>query len=350
MNDRKPARPWYFHEKLDALNDRYAKMEPEEVLEPDLPIIDPHHHLWDRPPQRYLLDEFLADIDTGHNIVATVFVECTAMWRASGPEEMKPVGETEFVNGIAAMSASGTYGSAIVNAGIVSYADLRLGDHVEPVLEAHIALGGGRMRAIRNRAQYEPLIGNRGTLVPPKDLLKSDEFRKGIRKLTEAGLIYDSLQYHPQIPDVADLARAIPEATIVLEHIGGVIGVGAFAERRREVFTEWRRDMADLADCANVFVKIGGLGMPLSGFGFNSREVPASSEELASAWKPYVETCIELFGVDRCMFESNFPPDKQTCSYPVLWNAFKRIVRNYSRDEKERLFAGTARQVYQINL
>jgi predicted TIM-barrel fold metal-dependent hydrolase len=350
MNDKTVDRSWDFRQTLDVLDARYARMAPEPILDPDLPIIDPHHHLWDRPPQRYLLDEYLADMNTGHNIIGTVFVECTAMWRASGPEEMRPVGETEFVNGIAAMAASGAYGPIAVNAGIVSYADLRLGDAVEPVLEEHVARGGGRMRGIRNRATYEPLIGEYGSLGPAKGLLRDPQFRRGMKKLAAAGLVYDSWQYHMQIPDVADLARAVPEATIVLDHVGGVVGVGPFAGRREEVFAQWRRDMADLATCPNVFVKIGGLAMPLFGLGFNNREVPPGSEELAPAWQPFVETSIELFGADRCMFESNFPPDKQTCSYPVMWNTFKRIVADCSQDEKAALFAGTARKVYRLDV
>lgn len=349
MSD-KIDRQWDFRQTLDVLDGRYARQKPEEVLDPDLPIVDPHHHLWDRPPQRYLLDEFLADIDTGHNIVATVFVECTAMWRADGEEALRPIGETEFVNGIAAMSASGAYGSVAVNAGIVSYADLRLGDAVQPVLEAHIQHGGGRLRGIRNRAQYEPLIGEYGTLAPSKDLLLDAGFRRGMKQLAAAGLVYDSWQFHPQIPDVADLARATPEVTIVLDHMGGVLGVGPFADRREEVFDGWKKDMADLATCPNVYVKLGGLGMPHPGLGFNNRETPPGSEELAPAWAPYIETCIELFGADRCMFESNFPPDKQTCSYPVLWNTFKRIVSGCSDFEREMLFSGTAKSVYRLNL
>jgi predicted TIM-barrel fold metal-dependent hydrolase len=349
MTHPPPGKAWDFRQSLKVLAARQASQPPEEILLPDLRIIDAHHHLMDRPHERYLLDEFAADItESGHDIVATVFMECSAMWRRDGDEHLRPVGETEFANGIAAMSASGLYGATRVNAGIVSYADLRLGDAVAKVLDAHIAAGGGRLRGIRNRAFHEPLVGEYGSLAPAEGLMRGTEFRKGLRQVAARGLVYDTCQYHVQLPDLIDLARAVPEATIVLDHVSSPLGVGPYASDKAGVFANWKKWMKELATCPNVYVKLGGLGMPFSGMGFNNREVPATSQELAHAWAPFFETTIEYFGAQRCMFESNFPPDKQSGSYRVVWNAYKRIAAGSSRGELESLFFGTANSVYRL--
>ncbi|MGE4240955.1 amidohydrolase family protein [Ramlibacter sp.] len=353
MSAAAPGQDWHFWQSLDILNERHRYQPHEEILFPELRIVDAHHHIFDRadlPGQRYLFDDFLKDVYSGHNIVATVFAECSTMWRQGGDESLRPLGEIEFANGIAAMSASGRYGPARVNAGIIGFADLRMGNEVDRVLDAYQACAGSRLAGIRNRAQYEPRIGDVGTLVPSKDLMKNPSFRAGLKRLAARGLSYDSWHFHPQLRDFADLARAVPEARMVCCHFGAPLGVADFAGRRDEVFADWKRDMAELARCENVFVKLGGLGMPLSGLGFNNRVPPVGSEELARAWRPYIETCIELFGVDRCMFESNFPPDKQSCSYAVLWNTFKRITRDASAAERERLFLGTAKAVYRLDI
>ncbi len=348
MHTPPKGKEWDVRQTLAVLDQRYAAQEPEEILLPALPIIDPHHHLVGRPHDSYLIEDFAADIATGHNIVATMFVECSAMWRKDGDEDLRPVGETEFANGIAAMGASGHYGGALVNAGIVSYADLRLGDKVDRVLDAHIAAGNGRLRGIRNRAFYEPLVGEFGSLAPAKDLMRGVEFRKGLARVAARGLVYDSCHYHVQNPDFADLARAVPQATMVLDHVGSPLGVGPYASRKDEVFADWKKSMLALAACPNVRVKLGGLGMPFSGLGFNNREVPAGSEALAAAWAPFYKTAIDLFGVDRCMFESNFPPDKQSASYATVWNAYKRIASGCSQAELDSLFFGTANKVYSL--
>jgi len=350
MNQPLPGKEWDFRQSLAVLDQRYAQSPPEEVLLPDLKIIDPHHHLVGRPHDRYLIDEFVADIATGHDIAATVFIECSAMWRKDGDPDLRPVGETEFANGIAAMSASGHYGPTQVNAGIVAYADLRLGDKLERVLDAHAAAGNGRLRGIRNRAFYEPRVGEQGSLTPAQGLMRGSQFRDGLKRLAARGLVYDTCQYHVQLPDLTDLARAVPEATIVLDHVSSPLGVGPYAFEKDRVFADWKTWMADLATCPNVYVKLGGLGMPYSGLGFNNREVPAGSRELAAAWAPFLGTAIELFGVDRCMFESNFPPDKQSCSYRVLWNAYKRIASGCTQPELESLFFKTANNVYRLGL
>lgn len=321
----------------------------EPALLPDLPIVDPHHHLWDRPGSRYLLDELLGDLGSGHRIEATVFVECRSMWRADGAPRMRPVGETEFVAGVAAMSASGGYGPAAVCAGIVGHADLRAGAGVRPVLEAHVARGGGRFRGIRHITAHDPspaVVSS--SVAPPPGLLADADFRAGFAELAPLGLSFDAWLYQTQIRELAALADAFPATTIVLDHLGGVLGVGPYAGRRNELFATWSHDLRDLARRPNVVVKLGGLGMRTCGFGFTEHAEPPSSEQLAANWAPYVETGIEAFGVERCMFESNFPVDKGSCSYGVLWNAFKRLAAGSSDAERASLFAGSARRVYRL--
>jgi predicted TIM-barrel fold metal-dependent hydrolase len=326
-----------------------AKQPHEPILDPDLPIIDTHHHLWDRPDQRYLLDGLLADLRTGHNVVATVFVECHAMYRADGPEEMRPVGETEFVAGVAAMSASGAYGPTRVAAGIVGFADLTLGDRVEAVLEAHVRAGGGRFRGVRHSAGWDPsdVIGNSRAITAPH-LYQRPDFRAGLRRLTSLGLSLDAWLFHPQLADVIDLARAFPDANIIMGHVGGPLGYGPYAGKRDEVFRSWKASMPELAKCPNVTLKLGGMLMRLAAFDYKNLAAPPSSAELAAFWGPYMGTCIELFGPDRCMFESNFPVEKMGTGYATLWNAFKRIAAGASAGEKLALFTGTARQAYRL--
>jgi predicted TIM-barrel fold metal-dependent hydrolase len=343
----------------------------EAILEPDLPIVDPHHHLWDRryyatPPstsggpahpfitaiadaRRYLLDELLADTGSGHNVRATVFVECGAMYRADGPVELRSVGETEFVNGVAAMSASGTYGETRACAGIVSKADLMLGDAVKPVLEAHVQAGGGRFKGIRNSASFEADKEVLGPLNRVEEGLYLDAtFRKGFAHLAPMGLSFDAWLLEPQLPDVIDLARAFPETAIVLDHVGTPLGRASFAGRLNERFPVWRDNIHELAKSPNVAVKLGGLAMAFCNFPSFLAEPRAPSEQLAREWAPYIETCIAALGPERCMFESNFPVDMGSCTYPVLWNAFKRIAAGYSADEKTALFSGTATRVYRL--
>jgi predicted TIM-barrel fold metal-dependent hydrolase len=326
-----------------------ARHPPEPILELDLPIIDTHHHLWDRNGHRYFLHDFLADVATGHTVVATVFLECHSMYRAGGPEEMRPVGETEFVTGQAAMSASGMYGSTRVAAGIVGFADLTLGDRVEPVLEAHLRAGGGRFRGVRHAAAWDadPVIGNSEVAGGPH-LYRRPDFRAGLARLTQLGLSLDAWVFHPQLADVVDLARAHPDATIVLGHVGGVLGYGAYAGKQPEVFAAWKPQMTELARCPNVSVKLGGMMMRLAAYDYRTQPKPPTSTELAALWRPYFETCIELFGPDRCLFESNFPVDKMGIGWAALWNTFKRIASGASAPEKQALFSGTARRVYRL--
>jgi predicted TIM-barrel fold metal-dependent hydrolase len=330
-----------------------AKRPPEAALEPDLPIIDPHHHFWDTPHRgRYFLPDLLEDIGGGHNIVATVFLECHAMYRQDGPPEMAPLGEVEFVNGIAAMSASGNYGPCRVAEAIIGSADLTLGARVREVLEAELKVAGGRFRGIRYGLAADPneAVGRFAARYVPLGLSRAATFREGFAQLAPLGLSFESWQYHPQLPDAIDLARAFPDTTIILNHVGGVLGVGPYRGHRQEILASWKKDIAELAKCPNVTVKLGGIGMTSFGFDFHEREAPPSSADLAEAWRMYVEPCIEAFGVERCMFESNFPPDKQSCGYTELWNAFKRITQGASAAEKKALYSGTAARVYRLTV
>ena len=327
----------------------------EEVLDPDLPICDPHHHLWhyprnpELPRSRYLLDELLDDIGSGHNVVSTVFMECGSMYRANGPEALAPVGETEFVNGVAAMSASGTYGDARVCAAIVGYANLNHGAAVGEVLDAHAA-ASPRFRGIRHAAGWDASEEVRNSHTDPTEgMLADPTFREGFQELGKRGMTFDAWLYHPQIPELTALAQAFPEQLIVFDHFGGPLGIGPYAGRRAEIFAHWKDAVAELARCENVVAKLGGLVMAVNGFGFHKRERPATSEELVAATRDYHLHMIDCFGPERCMFESNFPVDKVSCSYPVLWNSFKRLAAGFSPAEKAALFHDTAARVYRVS-
>lgn len=336
-----------------ATNDAWLALVQEDTLEPELPICDPHHHLWDyrndRVEPRYLIDEILADLNSGHNIVSTVFVQCGAMYKADGPEEMRVIGETEFVNGIAAMSASGAYGPARIAAGIVGMVDLTLGEGVAPVLEAHFRVGGGRFRGIRHGVAWDAsgaAVNPRA--MPAPHLYLDASYRTGFAQLARHDLSFEAWCYHPQLPELIDLARAFPDTTIILDHFGGPLGVGPYAGKGDEIYAQWRTDIAELATCGNVVAKLGGINMEINGFGWHERERPPTSQELMEATRPYYEYSIEQFGVDRCMFESNYPVDKVSCSYNVLWNSFKRLTADYSPEDKAKLFHDTAARVYRL--
>jgi len=318
----------------------------EEILDPALPIIDPHHHLWARSGG-YFAKELLADTGSGHNVVGTVFVQCHYGYRTAGPEPLKPVGETEFVLDVA-READRFSPATHACAGIVGFADLQLGEAVDEVLAAHIEAGAGRFRGIRRLTATDAAFRTHLPPLPPQ-LLADATFRSGFSRLARHGLSFDAWLYHPQIAELADLARAFPDTAIVLDHVGGPLGVGPYRGQRDAVFAAWLADMRALADCPNVCVKLGGLSMTVNGFDFHTQAVPPSSEQLATHWRPYIENCIELFGVDRCMFESNFPVDKGMCSYAVLWNAFKRMASHASATEKAALFHNTAARFYRLD-
>jgi predicted TIM-barrel fold metal-dependent hydrolase len=343
----------------------------EQILEPDLPIIDPHHHLWDRPTDilknlppsdhgfmdiirnvpRYLLDELLADLKSGHRIVGTIYMECGAMYRADGPEALRCVGETEFVNGIAAMTASGLYGDVRACAGIVGHVDFRY-ESVEDVLRSHIAAGHGRFRGIRQSSSWDADPGVLGPLHgrAPEGLYRDAKFRAGFKTLARLGLSFDAWLLEPQLPDLIDLAQAFPDTVIVLDHVGTPLGIAAYAGKREERLGVWRDNIRALARCPNVHVKLGGLPMPFAGWRKHMAEPLPTSEILAAQWKPYIDTCIDAFGPARCMFESNFPVDRFGADYVSLWNAFKRLAAQHSPSEKTALFSGTAAKVYRVNL
>jgi L-fuconolactonase len=329
----------------------WLALTQEPSLEPELPICDPHHHFWDFRPeripyQRYLLHELAADINSGHNVRSTVFIETRAMYRSEGPEEMRPVGEVEFVQGLAAASASGLYGPARAASAIIGHANLNLGEGVEPVLEALQAASPNRFRGIRQSAAWDPHpdVENRA----PEGQLADEKFQAGARVLARKGLSLDTTLYFPQLPELADFARAVPDLTIILNHIGGLLRVGPYANRDEEVLPIWRRGIAAVAACPNVSIKLGGIGQPRYGFDWYARSKPIGSEELAESLAPYMTYCIEQFGPERCMFESNFPPDKVSYSYNVLFNAFKRLSKGYSAPERAAMFHDTAIRVYRI--
>ncbi len=328
--------------------DEWLAQVTEPIIDPGRPICDPHHHLWDRADDTYLLAELLADTDSGHNVVSTVFVECMSMYRADGPQAHRPVGETEFVNGIAAQSASGAYGDTRACAGIVSYADLTLGDEVGAVLDEHMSLSP-RFRGIRHAAGWEASeqIKNSHTN-PPQGLLLREDFRAGFEQLARRKLSFDAWLYHHQIPQLTDLAKTFPDVTIIFDHFGGPLGVGPYAGRQDEIFTQWCEDTAELARCSNVYPKLGGIAMPINGFGWHKREKPATSDELVEAAGRYYRKAIELFGPERCMFESNFPVDKKSCAYPILWNAFKKLAADYNEADRQALFHDTAVTAYRL--
>jgi predicted TIM-barrel fold metal-dependent hydrolase len=323
----------------------------EDIIDPTRPIVDPHHHLWDRGGLRYMIEEMADDIASGHNVIATVYVDCRSMYRASGPEAFRPVGEVEFANGVAAMAASGGYGKALICNGIVSHVNLLLGDAAKAVLEAEIAAGGGRFRGIRHSSAWDadPNVAHMYA-TRPKGLLLDQTFRKGFACLGPLGLSFDAWLFHPQLNEFVDLARAFPDTRICLDHCGGPVGTGRYAGRREEIFPVWKASIQQAAKCPNVVVKLGGLAMCLLGYDFHLRPKPPSSEEAAAAWRPYIETCIEAFGPQRCMFESNFPPDKGQCSYQVIFNAFKRIAAGCSEADKSALFSQTAMDFYRLKL
>lgn len=332
-----------------AVRTDWLAQHQEEIIEPDLPIVDPHHHLWDHAGNRYFGMDMLDDLACGHKVLATVAVECGAMYRQDAPPALQPIGETEFLNGTAAVSASGKYGPARLCAGIVGHADLRLGHGVQAVLDAHVRAGGGRFRGVRFSSVWHPDPAARASLAtPPPYLLADPGFREGFSHLAPMGLSFDAWLYHTQLSELADLARAFPDTTIVLDHVGAPIGIGPYAGRRQEVMVEWSAGVRELARCPNVVVKLGGFGMRIFAFDYASRPRPPSSEALAADARPYVQTCIEAFGVERCMFESNFPVDKGSFSYAVWWNACKRLAQGASASEKQALFSATATRVYRL--
>jgi predicted TIM-barrel fold metal-dependent hydrolase len=318
----------------------------EDILEPDLAIIDTHHHLWNHDDTPYLLDNLWADTGSGHNVTQTVFIECGSEYYENGPQHMKPVGETEFVARIAKASVTGQ-GATI--AAIVGHADLLLGTRIEEVLNAHVEAGDGLFRGIRHSAAYDPSDAIRPShSSPPADLYERTEVRAALKVLGAMGLSCDAWHYHPYMNRFADLARAVPDTSFILDHFGGPIGLGPYAGKQDEIFEVWKDDLRALAACDNVMIKLGGLAMPVNGWDWHNRAAPATSDELAALHGRYYAHAIDVFGPDRAMFESNFPVDRRSISYPVLWNGFKKIAAGFSGSDKAALFSETARRAYRI--
>ncbi|GAA4401798.1 amidohydrolase family protein [Quisquiliibacterium transsilvanicum] len=330
-----------------TVNDDWLAQHREDALEPGLPIVDPHHHLWVTKSGSYLFADLLADLDCGHDVRATVYAECGSMYRADGPEEWRSLGETEFVTGVAAMSASGLFGRTRACAAMFGNVDMRLGERARPILEAHIAASGHRFRGVRFSTAWDA-DERVHRVVPEQALLADPRVRRGLACLAPLGLSLDAWVYHPQLPQLAAVADAFPELTIILNHIGAPILGGPYAGRRDEVLASWRAGLSELARRPNVFLKVGAIPIRLPGAARSEASGPPSSETVAGAWQPFVETCVELFGAQRCMFESNFPVQKRWCSYGVVWNAFKRVAAGASADEKRALFAGAAIRAYRL--
>ncbi|CAB4884608.1 unannotated protein [freshwater metagenome] len=327
-------------------HDDWLAQRTEDVIAPDLAIIDAHHHLWDHSGMsRYLLDDLQADTGAGHRVEATVYMECQWAYRTDGPAELRPVGETETIAGIAEQSSA--TGTEIK--GIISFADMTLGDAAQDVLEAHITAGRGRFRGIRHATAFDPSPEvERSHTRPTPQLMADPSFRRGVQRLADLDLTFDAWLYHPQIPELTALARAVPDCTFVLDHLGGIVGTGPYAGHRATILEQWRLDLAELATCPNVVIKLGGIGMVLFGLGFEHQPLPPTSTDLVTEWADPIRFAIDQFSPDRCMFESNFPVDKMSCSYLALWNSFKRIAAGMTDTETHALFNGTATRVYRL--
>ncbi len=327
-------------------HDQWLALVREDIIDPAQPIVDPHHHLWDRPSWRYTVDELWSDTEDGHRVVATVFLECGWSYRADGPEHFRCVGETEYVARAAARSREAPDRARI--AAIVARADLRHPD-LDAVLYAHEEAGQGLFRGIRHagaHARHPEALTIPGSA--PADLYADDAFRRGVARLGERGYTYDTWHYHYQMQDFLALARAVPGTTMVLDHFGTPLGVGPYAGQRESIYAQWRDDIAAIAECPNVVAKLGGLAMPDNGFGWNGAERPPTSDEFVAAQRRYYDHAIACFGAERCMFESNFPVDRLSLSYHVLWNGLKKIAAGRSEAEKQALFHGTAERVYRL--
>jgi len=342
------------HRTTSELLDWHGNAPREQALEPEMPIVDPHHHLYGTAgdPHHYLLEDLERDFAGGHKIIATVYVEgYRSGWYSHGAQALRPVGEVQKIAALAQSGIRHPQGPRDLAAGIVSHADLLLGEDVAEVLEAQLEAAGGRLRGVRHAVAYEEGAVGRFTLHPAKPHLLADAaFRQGLAQVQRLGLSFDAWLYHPQLGELVDLADAFPDLPIVLNHVGGVIGVGAYRADRAAVLTRWRHDLARLAARPNVFVKVGGMGMPVFGFGFEHRPRPPGAAELVQAWKPLIDACVDVFSPQRCMFEGNFPVDKQSCGYTELWNAFKLATRSLSSTERAALFRETACRVYRITV
>jgi predicted TIM-barrel fold metal-dependent hydrolase len=328
------------------IREDWLSLTQEDAIDPEMEICDPHHHFWYDVETEYSIDDFLNDISGGHRVVKTVFVESRLKLREDGPPEMRPLGETEHVREVLSQRTNNK--NIDIAAGIVGFADLTLGSSVESLLTAHISAAGGRFRGIRQTCAWDSSPEFKSRWEIPEGLLSDGKFREGFSCLEKFGLSFDAWLFHPQLRDLESLAKKYPGIKIIINHIGGPLGIGPYAGKREEVFSHWKHGLRELSKCPNVFIKLGGLGMPICGFGLYERPIPPNSSELAGLMAPYYLWCIECFGIDRCMFESNFPVDKLSYSYTVLWNAFKKIVEDFSFQDRCALFYDTAVDAYHI--
>lgn len=319
----------------------------EEIIDPAREIVDPHHHLWHVQQTLYDLEDLWSDTDDGHNVVQTVFMECGSSYDDDAPDHLKPVGETRYIADRAEQSAKAE-GKATI-AGIIAHADLT-GPHLDEVLDAHTAEGKGLFRGIRHAgARIDKSVGASIPGLAPERLYADPKFRAGVVRLGERGLTYDTWHYHTQNRDFLEMAQAVPDTQIILDHFGTPVGIGPYAGKRDEIFDVWKDDVAAIAEsCPNVVAKLGGMAMPDNGFGWDKQGVPPTSDEFVEAQGRYYHHMIKCFGPDRCMFESNFPVDRLSLSYHVLWNGLKKIAANYSDDDQNLMFSGTARRIYRL--
>ena len=319
----------------------------EDVIWPELPICDAHHHLWNHTGDRYYAAELAGDVGDGHNIKHTIYVECGSDYRTEGPTALAPLGEVEFVVK-QERELHAILGRPLIT-GIIGFADLRLGNAVEKVLSAHIEIAGERFSGIRHATAWDrnPDIVNH-QLDPPSGLLRDPNFIEGAKILGRLDLTYDAWIYHPQLPELISFARDVPGTTVVLDHLGAPLGIGPYAGRREEIFSYCREQLAILASEPNVRLKLGGIGMTLYGNGWHRQDAPPSSEDIARSWGDHIRWCIDTFGPRRVIFESNFPPDRRSCSYRTLWNAFKRIAEPYDAQERAAMFHDTAVAAYRL--
>jgi predicted TIM-barrel fold metal-dependent hydrolase len=341
----------YHHRNLPPVRQEWLSLHQEEVFEPGWDVVDTHHHLWEIEGSHYLADDLVADLKQGHNVKASVFVECKARYWTHTPTAMQPVGETVFAVQEAQRAERLTEGRVLACAGIVGYADLSIGSSIQAVLEAHVSNGQGRFRGIRSRAAWHAHPDLAGPVDgPPDNLLLDPTFQDGFARLKPLNLACDVWVYHTQLLDVCALADRFPETSIILDHMGGPLGIGPFKGKQSEVFDAWRKSLRVVAQRPNVTIKLGGLGMPRIGFGFETLSKPASSDELAAAWQPYFDACLEIFGASRCMFESNFPVDKGMSSYLVLLNAYKKMARRLTVDERQNILHHVGARIYNLNV
>jgi predicted TIM-barrel fold metal-dependent hydrolase len=320
--------------------------QAEAILNKNLEICDAHHHIWDFPNSKYLAEELLEDLLCGHNITSSIYMECGYGYDQTLPKHLAPIGETRLIDQFADDVLSRTNGRIHACKAIVGYADLSRGDSVKEVLECHLEQSE-RFVGIRHATGWDSDTKIRNAHTHPSEgLMLTSNFVDGIRSLAHLNLTFDAWLYHPQIIELVELSKKVPHQKIILDHVGGILGIASYSSQTKEIFNQWKNDISLAAEQENIFVKLGGLAMSICGMGFNKREKPATLDELTQVTAPYYSHVIDKFGVNRCMFESNFPVDKVGVSYKTLWNSFKYLTKSFSDSEKKALFKGTAEKTY----